>query len=179
MIKHPVFPLALLLALAPVPVATTQPVSEFPGEIVLGGPPAYSRLRGITHFYIEVTSTGGATGEGELRNELRDLIELELRRANITVRTLTPTDAADVTPVLHLNVRLDRTGGMGRPECVIELNVRDRVSIVRNKEQINATIFELRRPAGITVEQTFARDMKNRTRELMAEFIKGMKKNNP
>lgn len=179
MIKHPVFPLALLLAFAPVPVATTQPAPVLPGEIVIGEPPAYSRLRGITHFYIEVTSTGGAANEGELRNELRDLIELELRRANIAVRVLAPTDSADVAPVLHLNVRLDRTGGTGRAECVIELNVRDRVSIVRNKEQINAIIFELRRPVGVFAEQGFARDAKNRTRDLMAEFLKGMKKNNP
>jgi hypothetical protein len=136
----------------------------------------YSRLRGVPYFYLEVTSGGTSPDEAELRSELRDLIELDLRRNNIAVRVLSPTVSEAETPVLRLNLKWER--GSGRGDCLLELSVLDKVQIVRNREQINATIFEVRRPVNILTDQTAGRDIKGRTRDLLKEFCSGFRRAN-
>ncbi|MDR0536036.1 MAG: hypothetical protein LBG65_06800 [Puniceicoccales bacterium] len=147
-----------------------------PAPAALSGDAGYKRLRGISYFHIDVTSSTNANDEAELRNELRDIIELELRRQNLAVRALSPTDVAEnALPFLRLNLKWERA--MGRTDCVLELSVSDKVQILRNKEQIPAVIFEVRRTVGILTEQTAARDVKGRSRDLVREFVRGLKKN--
>ena len=136
----------------------------------------YSRLRSAPYFFLEVTSSGMAADEAELRSELRDLMELDLRRNNIAVRVLSPTATETETPVLRVNLKWAR--GSRRGDCLLELSVLDKVQIVRNREQINATIFEMRRPVNILTDQTAVRDIKGRTRDLLKEFCNGFRRVN-
>jgi hypothetical protein len=138
--------------------------------------PGYARLRGTPHFYLEVVSAGMNAEEAELRNELRDLLELDLRRANISVKTASPTEVDAVTPVLRLNLKWERS--VGRAECILELSVLDKVMVVRNKEVLTATIFEMKRPVNILTDQTAWRDIKGRTRDLLKEFCGGLRRMN-
>jgi hypothetical protein len=167
-------PLLLLPLLAPLPSATRAQVSQ-PPPLTIGAAavdPGYSRLRGITQFYLDVTSTDLAA-DAELRGEVRDVMELEFRRSNIAVLSFSPTSRDVPTPVLQLHLKMERT--LGRVNCEIKLSVLDKVEIVRNKERINAITFETSRQVGMLSEQTVSRDVRNRIREMVREFIKGMK----
>jgi predicted transcriptional regulator len=171
-------PLLLLPLLAPLPSATRAQVSQPPPLTVVAAAtvdPDYSRLRGITQLYLDVTSTDPAS-DAELRGEVRDLMELEFRRSNIAVLNFSPTSREVPTPVLQLHLKMERS--LGRVNCEIELSVLDRVQIVRNKELINAITFKTSRQVGMLSEQAVSRDVRNRVREMIREFIKGMK-NNP
>jgi hypothetical protein len=168
-------PLLLLPLLVPLPSATRAQVSQPPPLTVLATAtvdPGYSRLRGITQFYLDVTSSDSAS-DSELRAEVRDLMELEFRRSNIAVLNFSPTSRDEPTPVLQLHLKMDRS--LGRVNCELELSVRDKVEIVRNKERINATTFTTSRQVGLLSEQALSRDVRNRVREMIREFIKGMK----
>jgi predicted transcriptional regulator len=167
-------PLLLLPLLAQLPSATRAQVSQ-PPPLTIGAAtvdPGYSRLRGITQFYLDVTSADPAS-DAELRGDARDVIELEFRRANIAVLGIPPTSRDVPTPVLQLHLKMERS--LGRVSCELKLSVLDKVEIVRNKERINAITFETSRQVGMLAEQTVSRDVRNRVREMIREFIKGMK----
>ncbi|MDR2983107.1 MAG: hypothetical protein LBV12_12795 [Puniceicoccales bacterium] len=152
-------------------VGTAQTTRTAPDEA-----PDYARVRGITYLYIDVSSSDNSPSDSELRNEMRDIIELELRRANVIIKTLLPTQSPDTTPMLHFHLKFDR--GMGRYACNIRLNVRDQVNITRNREQITAITFEVARNVSATSDAALAREIKLKTRELIGEFITGLKKVN-
>ncbi|MDR1498408.1 MAG: hypothetical protein LBS59_08415 [Puniceicoccales bacterium] len=136
--------------------------------------PGYSRLRGITQFFLDVTSSD-LNSDAELRGEVRDIMELEFRRSNIAVSSIPTTSAVTPTPVLQLHLKIER--GPGRVSCELRLSVLDKVEIVRNKERINAVTFDTSRQIGFMPEQNLSRDVRNRVREMIREFIRGMKRN--
>lgn len=156
-------------AIAPLP-AQKAPISAPSQE-------EFSRLRGINAFYIDVMSQNGDMQDADLRNELRDLIELELRRSNLSIRPLPVVgDTENLSPVLRLNLKFDR--GMGRFACELQLEIRDQVDIARNRKSIVATTFQMERSVSTSSDIFLRRDVKARAREMVNELITGLKKAN-
>jgi len=164
-------PLALALLAAFVTltaVAQTDPLRAAPQD------KAFAKLRGITQFYIDVSTSENRPEDADLRSEIRDGMELELRRANLTPKAVEGLSPEAATPLLLIEVRYDR--GLGRYNADVILSVRDNATISRNKEAVLAqTYSETRRALG-TSDTALNREVKARGRELVLEVIEGMKR---
>ena len=81
-------PLALALLAA---FVTLTSVAQTEPQRPASQDKAFAKLRGITQFYIDVTTSENRPEDADLRTEIRDGMELELRRANLTPKaTSTP-----------------------------------------------------------------------------------------
>lgn len=161
--------LALLAAFVTLTaVAQTDPLRAAPAD------KAFAKLRGITQFYIDVTTSENRGEDADLRGEIRDGMELELRRANLTPKPVEGLSPEAATPLLLIEVRFDR--GLGRYTADVNLSVRDNATISRNKEAVLAQSYgETRRALG-TSDTALNREVKARSRELVLEIIEGMKR---
>ncbi|MEK0437270.1 MAG: hypothetical protein RL444_1348 [Verrucomicrobiota bacterium] len=161
--------LALLAAFVTLTaVAQTDPLRAAPQD------KAFAKLRGITQFYIDVSTSENRPEDADLRGEIRDGMELELRRANLTPKAVEGLSPEAATPLLLIEVRYDR--GLGRYNADVILSVRDNATISRNKEAVLAqTYSETRRALG-TSDTALNREVKARGRELVLEVIEGMKR---
>lgn len=157
-----------------VPPATSpaaQPrVINKPGE----ADPAFARLRSISYFFIDVRTSENRPDDADLRNEVRDLMELEMRRAGITPRDQTTTNPDANAPQLIIEIRFDR--GLGRYSAAVGLAVRDEATIRRNSQAIIAETFRSERSAMGTSDLNLTRDIKAKAKELMTELLEGMAK---
>jgi hypothetical protein len=161
--------LALLAALATLTaVAQTDPLRAAPQE------KAFAKLRGITQFYIDVSTSENRPEDADLRGEIRDGMELELRRANLTPKAVEGLSQEAATPLLLVDVRYDR--GLGRYTADVTLSVRDNATISRNKEAVLAQSYSESRRALATSDTALNREVKARSRELVLEIIEGMKR---
>lgn len=134
-------------------------------------------LRGIGHVYLEVAITeGGTSADSDLRGELRDAVELELRRAGIVIRESAPTDAAGRSPVLRLEVKFDR--GAGRFAGRLNLGVSDQVVVVRSREMVMAQIWSLERSASSAIDTGLSREIRARAREMTTDFVAALRRAN-
>ena len=148
--------------------AQTDPLRAAPPD------KAFAKLRGITQFYIDVTTSENRPEDADLRTEIRDGMELELRRANLTPKSVEGLSPEAATPLLLIEVRYDR--GLGRYNADVVLSVRDNATIARNKEAVLAQSYgESRRALG-TSDTALNREVKSRSRELVLEIIDGMKR---
>ncbi len=161
--------LALLAAFVTLTaVAQTDPLRAAPQD------KAFAKLRGITQFYIDVSTSENRPEDADLRGEIRDGMELELRRANLTPKAVEGLSPEAATPLLLIEVRYDR--GLGRYNADVILSVRDNATISRNKEAVLAqTYSETRRALG-TSDTALNREVKARGRELVLEVTEGMKR---
>lgn len=149
-------------------VAQTEPLRTAPQD------KAFAKLRGITLFYIDVTTSENRPEDTDLRTEIRDGMELELRRANLTPKDVEGLSSEATTPLMLIDVRFDR--GLGRYTADVTLSVRDNATINRNKEAVLAQSYgETRRALG-TSDTALNREVKARSRELVLEIIEGMKR---
>lgn len=149
-------------------VAQTEPLRTAPQD------KAFAKLRGITQFYIDVTTSENRPEDTDLRTEIRDGMELELRRANLTPKDVEGLSSEATTPLMLIDVRFDR--GLGRYTADVTLSVRDNATINRNKEAVLAQSYgETRRALG-TSDTALNREVKARSRELVLEIIEGMKR---
>lgn len=149
-------------------VAQTDPLRAAPQD------KAFAKLRGITQFYIDVSTSENRPEDADLRTEIRDGMELELRRANLTPKAVEGLSPEAATPLLLVEVRYDR--GLGRYTADVILSVRDNATITRNKEAVLAQSYgETRRALG-TSDTALNREVKARSRELVLEIIEGMKR---
>ena len=161
--------LALLATLAAVAgLAQAEPVRSAGGE-----DKAFAKLRGITSFYIDVTTTESRPEDADLRTEIRDAMELEMRRANIVPKSVEGLAPEATTPLLTIEVRLDR--GLGRYNADVILAVRDNATITRNKEAVLAQSYAQSKRAMGTSENTLNREIKARSRDLVQELLAGLK----
>ena len=135
---------------------------------------AFAKLRGITQFYIDVTTSENRPEDADLRTEIRDGMELELRRANLTPKAVEGLSPEAATPLLLVEVRYDR--GLGRYTADVILSVRDNATITRNKEAVLAQSYSESRRALGTSDTALNREVKARSRELVLEIIDGMKR---
>lgn len=165
---------ALFLSVAPL---LAQDVAATP---VVPAPAADNRnavLRGINQLYLEVALTDGAKAEdSELRGELRDVIELELRRAGILLRESSVTDPTSRSPLLRLEVKFDR--GLGRFAARLNLGVSDQVTVTRNREVLLAEVWALERTASSAVETGLPREVRQKARDMTADFLSALRKSN-
>lgn len=163
----------LVLAL----LATFAAAAGFAQPTPLGDGPddkALAKLRGITFFFIDVTSSESRPEDLDLRAEIRDAMELELRRANITPRPAEGLGPESMTPLLLIDLRLDR--GLGRYNADVTLSVRDNATITRNKETVLAQTYSQTKRAMGSSDGGLSRDIKSRGKELVQELIEGMKR---
>ena len=126
---------------------------------------AFAKLRGITQFYIDVTTSENRPEDADLRTEIRDGMELELRRANLTQKAVEGLSPEAATPLLLVEVRYDR--GLGRYTADVILSVRDNATITRNKEAVLAQSYSESRRALGTSDTALNREVKARSRELV------------
>ncbi|MFZ9202105.1 MAG: hypothetical protein ACO23N_06735 [Opitutales bacterium] len=152
---------------APSP-ATRQPAK--PGE----PDPAAARLRSISYFFIDVRTSENRPDDADLRNELRDLAELELRRAGVTPKELPALNPDASTPQLMIEVRFDR--GLGRYAAQVSLSVRDDATIRRNSQPIVAETYRSERQSAGTSDSLLTRDIKAKAREAIVEMLELMSK---
>ena len=148
-------------------VAQTDPLRAAPPD------KAFAKLRGITFFYIDVTTSESRPEDADLRTEIRDAMELEMRRANIVPKSVEGLAPETTTPLLTIEVRLDR--GLGRYNADVILAVRDNATITRNKEAVLAQSYAQSKRAMGTSENTLNREIKARSRDLVQELLAGIK----
>ena len=143
--------LALLAAFVTLTaVAQTDPLRAAPQD------KAFAKLRGITQFYIDVSTSENRPEDADLRSEIRDGMELELRRANLTPKAVEGLSPEAATPLLMIEVRYDR--GLGRYNADVILSVRDNATISRNKEAVLAQSYgETRHAIGTRTPRSTAR----------------------
>ena len=134
---------------------------------------AFAKLRGITFFFIDVNTSESRPEDADLRSEIRDTMELEMRRANIVPKPIEGLNPEASTPLLTIEVRLDR--GLGRYNADVVLAVRDNATITRNKEAVLAQSYAQSKRANGTSDATLAREIKARSRELVQELLNGIK----
>jgi hypothetical protein len=134
---------------------------------------AFAKLRGITFFFIDVSTSESRPEDADLRSEIRDAMELEMRRAGITPKEFNPQTPEASTPLLSIDVRFNR--GLGRYDADVVLSVRDNATITRNKEAVLAQSYAQSKRASGTSEATLSREIKARSRELVQEIIAGIK----
>ncbi len=158
----------LAASLTLTPAAQTDPLRAAPQE------KAFAKLRGITQFYIDVSTSENRPEDADLRGEIRDGMELELRRANLTPKAVEGLSQEAATPLLLVDVRYDR--GLGRYTADVTLSVRDNATISRNKEAVLAQSYSESRRALGTSDTALNREVKARSRELVLEIIEGMKR---
>jgi hypothetical protein len=161
--------LALLATLVAVSgLAQAEPLRSAGGE-----DKAFAKLRGITVFFIDVNTSESRPEDADLRTEIRDAMELEMRRANIVPKSVEGLAPEATTPLLTIEVRLDR--GLGRYNADVILAVRDNATITRNKEAVLAQSYAQSKRAMGTSEATLNREVKARSRELVQELLAGIK----
>jgi len=134
-----------------------------------------AKLKGITFFFIDVSTSESRPEDGELRSDIRDAIELEMLRANIVPKEFTGNNPENSTPLLSIEVRFDRS--LGRYSAEVVISVRDNATVIRNKEPVLAQTYTQTKKAVGSSDNTLAREVKSRARELVVELIEGMKKN--
>ncbi|MGA0134405.1 MAG: hypothetical protein ACO3ND_08635, partial [Opitutales bacterium] len=124
---------ALLAAAALLPAQEPAPARGLPADTSI------NKLRGITFLFIDVKVNELRSEDGDLRGDLRDVVELELRRNNIAPKEapLSPADTA--VPLLVIEVKFDRA--LGRSAADIELSIRDTATVVRNNEKVLAVTY--------------------------------------
>jgi hypothetical protein len=160
--------LACLLAL---PVVRAQEDPK-PGKVAEDR--TFAKLRGISYFFIDVVTSETRPEVADLRGEIRDAIELEMRRSGIVPKEFVGGNSETATPLLTIEVRFER--GLGRYEAVINLTIRDNATITRNREAVLATTYAQTKKAVGSSDGTLAREIKGRSRELVIELIEGLKK---
>lgn len=134
-----------------------------------------SHLRGINFLYMHIDSSFNSEVTSTERLDLNDIMELQLRRGEIDLRTYIVNKPELNVPLIELSVDTSRRVASGQFDLTIR--VRDHVTIDRNKEKTVATIFELRRTVRSDANEIDV--MKAELRELMAEFVTIFRQQNP
>ena len=170
-------PLCLIPALAaPLLAQETPPRPPLLPSILAAEASRNAVLRGINQVQLDVNLSEGARAEdAELRTELRDAVELELRRAGILLREGGPGEA-DRTPALRLDVKFDRAAG--RFAARVNLAVRDQVTVTRNRETVVTEVWSLERTASSNVDSGFSREVRKVARDLTGDFLAALRKAN-
>lgn len=164
----------LLLALACLLALPVLRAQEDPKTGKVAEDRTFAKLRGISYFFIDVVTSETRPEDADLRSEIRDAIELEMRRSGIVPKEFVGGNAETATPLLTIEVKFER--GLGRYEAIVNLTIRDNATITRNREAVLATTYAQTKKAVGSSDGTLAREVKGRSRELVIELIDGLKK---
>ena len=134
-----------------------------------------THLRGINFLYMNIDSSFATEVTSMERLDLNDIMELQLRRGDIELRSFIANKPELNVPLVELSIDTADRVSTGQFELV--LRVRDHVTIDRNKDKTVATTFELRRRARSDANEV--ETIKAELRELMAEFVTIYHSENP
>ena len=134
-----------------------------------------SHLRGINFLYMNIDTSLAAEVTAMERLDLSDIMELQLRRGNIELRSFIANKPDLNVPVIELSIDTSQRVAIGQIDLI--LRVRDNVTIDRNKNKTIATTYELRRSARADINEVDA--IKAELRELMADFVAVFRQENP
>jgi hypothetical protein len=163
-------PLLFCIALT---VSTLAPLS-----LIAQNPDArVENLTGLSGLHMNVLTTGYQDTDLDLRQDISDLVELELRRAEIDIFEFVANEPEGNIPLLELIVDVERLSG--RNTFSLRLSVQDYVIIRRNNIRITATVFEMERSGTTPSEDILAREVKNTVRAIMADFTEAFREVNP
>ena len=126
-----------------------------------------SHLRGINFLYMNIDSSFASEVTAMERLDLSDIMELQLRRGNIELRSFIANKPELNVPLIELSIDTSNRVSTGQFDLV--LRVRDHVTIDRNKEKTVATTFELGRTARANANEIDT--IKAELRELMSSFV--------
>ncbi|MGB0744698.1 MAG: hypothetical protein ACPGSB_09240 [Opitutales bacterium] len=132
-------------------------------------------LKGINYIYMNVDTSLSSEISTSERMDISDIVELQLRRANIILRPYVVNAPRGNVPLLELTIKDLQARGGDSHELI--LRVHDYVTIDRNKERTIATIFEMSRTTTPASGDTAS--LKAKLRELMGDFVDAFKKQNP
>lgn len=134
-----------------------------------------SHLRGINFLYMNIDTSFAAEVTAMERLDLSDIMELQLRRGDIELRSFIANKPELNVPLIELSIDTSKRVSTGQFDLI--LRVRDHVTIDRNKDKTVATTFELRRTARADVNEVDT--IKAELRELMASFVVVFRQENP
>ena len=126
-----------------------------------------SHLRGINFLYMNIDSSFATEVTAMERLDLSDIMELQLRRGDIELRSFIANKPELNVPLIELSIDTSNRVSTGQFDLV--LRVRDHVTIDRNKEKTVATTFELGRTARANANEIDT--IKAELRELMSAFV--------
>jgi len=126
-----------------------------------------SHLRGINFFYMNIDSSFATEVTAMERLDLSDIMELQLRRGDIELRSFIVNKPELNVPLIELSI--DGSNRVSTGEFDLVLRVRDYVTIDRNKEKTVATTFELIRTTRANANEIDT--IKAELRELMTAFV--------
>ncbi|MGJ3242688.1 MAG: hypothetical protein ACFE0O_07035 [Opitutales bacterium] len=104
-----------------------------------------------------------------IRQDVSDLVELELRREGIPLRAFIANEPDRNYPLLEIVVDIQRQAG--RNAFTLQLAVRDYVIIQRNDIVTTATTYGLSQSGSTSTELALLTEIKNQARSLMADFL--------
>ncbi|MFM2130864.1 MAG: hypothetical protein ACO268_04890 [Opitutales bacterium] len=162
--------LAALLSTSALLAQEPAPARALPADT------SVNKLRGINYLFIDVKVNDQRSEDGDLRAELRDVVELELRRNNVAPKEAPMAPNESHVPLLTIEVRFDRA--LGRSAADIELSIRDTATVVRNNEKVMAVTYTQVKKAMAPSDSALPREVKARARELVTELIDGLRKAN-
>ena len=134
-----------------------------------------SHLRGINFLYMNIDSSFATEVTAMERLDLSDIMELQLRRGDIELRSFIANKPELNVPIIELSIDTSNRVSTGQFDLV--LRVRDHVTIDRNKEKTVATTFELGRTARANTNEV--NTIKAELRELMSAFVMIFRQENP
>lgn len=134
-----------------------------------------ANLKGINYIYMNVDTSLASGITPSERMDISDIVELELRRENITIRPFVVNAPKTNVPLLELTVKPVKLRGGDSYELI--LRVHDYVTIDRNKEKTIAVIFEMRRETVPSASDIAS--LKAKLRELMGDFVAAFSQQNP
>ena len=146
----------LLLLILPVALIAQNPENE-----------DASHLKGIEYLYMYIDTSLAPEITPAERTDISDIVELQLRRADIDLRPYVVNAPEMNVPLVEVSIKTVQTRGVDNYELMLE--VRDYVTIDRNKQRTIATVFEMRREGVPASGNTNA--LKSKLRELMGDFV--------
>lgn len=142
-----------------------------------GLPENTNHLRGINHVYMNIDTSMASDIRPAERIDLSDIMELQLRRGNIQLRTYVMNEPDVNIPLVELVI--DTSSRIGASNFELILRVRDHVTIDRNTQKTVATTFEMRRRGTSSASKLEVDSVKMELRNLMADFVTALQRANP
>ena len=136
-----------------------------------------SHLEGIRHLYMNLVVEGAPDITSGQKLDLSDIMELQLRRGGIDLKTYVLNQPESNVPLVELTVNAEGRKTSGAFELV--LRVRDHVTIDRNGERTVATTFVMRREGRADGSASEVRAIKAELRGLMGDFVEIFREVNP
>lgn len=132
-------------------------------------------LRGLNFLHMQIDASLDQEVSAMQRLDLSDILELQLRRREIDIRPIILNRPDLSVPTLVLSI--DTSDRLKTGEFELVLQVRDRVIIKRNRNEVVATTYELRRSG--RAESNEVATIKAVLRDLTADFAEIYRQQNP